>query len=186
MSVPSVHPVIRETQRWIESMVIGLNLCPFARKVFEQNTIHYVVSEARDAQTLLTELAHEMRTLAEMPSNERETTFLIHPRVLDEFFVYNDFLTIADHLLVDLDLEGVLQIASFHPEYQFAETPGDGVENYSNRSPYPMLHLLREESISAVAGDPEALLEIPPRNQRTLRELGLEKVLERLRAIREK
>ncbi len=161
-------------------MVIGLDLCPFARRVFEADRIRYVVTPAGEEAALLEDLAREVEALASCPPSAVETTLLIHPHVLGDFLAYNDFLDAADRLIDDLGRRGTLQIASFHPDYRFAGTAADAAENYTNRSPYPMLHLLREESISAVAGDPEALLDIPRRNVRTLRGLGRQKILERL------
>lgn len=161
-------------------MVIGLNLCPFARRVFEAERIRYVVSDVTDSIDLLDVLAAELRALVSTRIEEVETTMLIHPQVLRDFAEYNDFLDAADALLARLKVQGVIQIASFHPAYQFADTEPDDVENYTNRSPYPMLHLLREESISQVAEDEDALLAIPERNIETLRRLGRAAVLARL------
>src|SRR5437879_842874 len=161
-------------------MVIGLNLCPFARRVFEADKIRYTVSDARDEQRLLRDLAAELRGLATCPTSNIETTLLIHPLVLGNFPDYNDFFGRGERLVGKLGLRGTLQIAGFHPDYQFAGTDRSSVENYTNRSPYPMLHLLREESISRVATEPSALQEIPQRNIETLRRLGMEKILEKL------
>ena len=177
--------VIERTRRWIESIVIGLNLCPFARRVFEAGTIRYVVTDAADEQTLIDALTRELQALAAAPITAIETTLLIHPAVFADFLDYNVFLETADRQIEKLGLDGVIQIASFHPDYQFADTAPDTAENYTNRSPYPMLHLLREESVSAIAGDPEELLEIPKRNIETLRALGLERIVAMLNAIRE-
>ena len=171
---------IEATRRWISSLVIGLDLCPFARRVFEADTIRYVVTLAEEETTLREVLADELQALVSAPVAKVETTLLIHPCVLGNFLDYNDFLDVADRLLKELGLRGVIQIASFHPEYQFAGTAPDAVENYTNRSPFPMLHLLREESISAVASDPAMLLDVPRRNIKTLQDLGRKKVLERL------
>ena len=169
------HAVIERTRRWISAMVIGLNLCPFARRVFDAGTIRYVVSKATDAEGLLADLTVELQALNSTPIETVETTLLIHPHVLGDFLDYNDFLGVADQRVSDLDLEGVVQVASFHPLYRFAEARADAVENYTNRSPYPMLHLLREESVSAVAGDAG---DVPRRNIETLRRLGLRRVRE--------
>ncbi len=174
---------IDATRRWIAAVVIGLDLCPFARRVFEAERIRYVVSDAQDEQTLVAELAGELHRLAAAPAGV-ETTLLIHPRVLTEFLDYNDFLGVAEALIDEQDLGGVVQIASFHPNYQFADTEPDAVENWTNRSPYPMLHLLREDSISAVAADPDALLDIPRRNVETLRRLGRQRILQLLATVR--
>ena len=170
--------VIDRTRRWIANVVIGLNLCPFARRVFEAGAIRYVVSKAADDRALLADLTAELRTLVSTPIETVETTLLIHPNALGDFLDYNDFLGIADDRIADLGLEGVVQIASFHPLYRFAESREDDVENYTNRSPYPMLHLLREASVSAVSGDAEEMAKIPLRNIETLRRLGLERVRE--------
>jgi hypothetical protein len=171
------------TRRWISSIVIGLNLCPFARRVFQGDRIRYAVTDAQDEEALRADLAGELLALAAAPIAQIETTLLIHPRVLGDFLSYNDFLGVGERLLGSLGLRGVLQIASFHPGYQFAGTEPEAVENYTNRSPYPMLHLLREESIAAVAGDADELAAIPRRNMETLRGLGREKILEQLKAL---
>ena len=163
---------ISVTQHWLEHAVIGLNLCPFAKAVQVKQQIRWVESSARDAQALLDDLVRELQFLAAADPEAVDTTLLIHPQALTEFLDYNDFLDIADAAVERLGLDGVLQVASFHPDYQFEGTsPGD-VENLSNRSPYPMLHLLREESIArAVAAYPNAAA-IYERNIETLRQLG--------------
>jgi uncharacterized protein len=166
-------PPIAATRRWIEAVVVGLNLCPFARRVLDDDRIRYTVTEAADAEALRTALAEELLRLIGTPRMETETTILIHPHVLMDFLDYNDFLAEADELLDELDLTGVIQIASFHPQYRFAGTEPDDVTNYTNRSPYPMLHLLREDSVTEVAGNPELLDGIPERNIATMRRLGL-------------
>jgi hypothetical protein len=177
------HAVIDTTRRWISGIVIGLNLCPFARRVFQADRIRYVVTEAEDEEALRTDLAGELVALASAPIETVETTLLIHPRVLGDFSSYNDFLDAGQRLLGRLGLRRDIQIASFHPGYQFAGTEPEAVENYTNRSPYPMLHLLREISITTIADDPDGLAEIPRRNIQTLRGLGLEKMLEKLQAL---
>jgi uncharacterized protein len=173
--------VIDRTRGWIEGMVIGLNLCPFARRVFEADLIRYVVSDAREEAALLADLRAELELLAAPRETTHETTLLIHPHLFPDFLEFNDFLDPAERAIADMDLAGVIQIASFHPHYQFAGTDVDAVENYTNRSPYPMLHLLREASITAVASDEDELAEIPRRNIETLRGMGIEQILERLR-----
>jgi hypothetical protein len=177
--------VIDCTRRWISSMVIGLNLCPFAQRVFQADKIRYVVTDAQDETALLRDLTGELAGLASSPISSVETTLLIHPRALGNFLDYNDFLSAGERRVADLGLRGTIQIASFHPDYQFAGTDPGAVENYTNRSPYPMLHLLREESISEVASNPNDRLEIPRRNIETLKSLGKEKILEKLKAIEE-
>jgi hypothetical protein len=152
--------------------VIGLNLCPFAKAVHVKEQIKYVVSEATTVGQLLEDLAQELEFLAEVSREKTDTTLLIHPEVLNDFLDYNDFLELADQLLEDLDLDGELQIASFHPQYQFAGTEVDDVTNFTNRSPYPTLHLIREESIDeAVKAFPEAEA-IFETNMQTMEKLG--------------
>jgi hypothetical protein len=165
--------VVEETRRWITNVVIGLNLCPFARRPFEGGLIRYSVTDAADAEALRAELERELLALAAIPSTEVETAFLIHPAALADFLDYNDFVAECDDLLADLELEGVIQIAGFHPLYRFAGTRPDDVTNYTNRSPYPMLHLLREDSVSRVNDDPAKVAGIPKQNMATMRRLGL-------------
>jgi uncharacterized protein len=179
------QPVIDATRRWIASMVIGLNLCPFAQRVFQADKIRYAVTDARDEVALLKDLRDELKVIASVPITSVETTLLIHPYALENFLDYNEFLDAGERLVGKLGLSGIIQIASFHPEYQFADTDPDAVENYTSRSPYPMLHLLREDSVSEVADGPNALDEIPERNIQTLRDLGKEKVLQKLKAIKD-
>lgn len=162
------------TRQWIDRVVIGQNLCPFAKAVQAKGQVHYALSQARDAEALLTDLVAECERLRDTPAELIDTTVLVHPWVLNDFLDYNDFLDIADAALVELDLEGILQVASFHPGYQFADSAPDDIENHTNRSPFPMLHLLREDSIDrAVAAypDPDAIIE---RNQATMRRLGVQ------------
>ena len=164
---------IAATQRWLERAVIGLNLCPFAKSVFARGQVRFVLSDASTPSALLAELGEELLLLRDTPADVVDTTLLVHPQVLCEFLDYNDFLGDADALVEALGLDGVLQVASFHPDYQFAGSAPDDVENASNRSPFPTLHLLREDSVSrAVAAypDPGVIVE---RNAQTLRKLGL-------------
>ena len=152
--------------------MIGLNLCPFAENPYRGNRVRLVISEQRSAAGLLEDLRAELQTLAAADPKEIETTLLIHPWVLADFTEYNDFLEVCEAAVAELDLEGELQVASFHPQYQFAQSQPDDIENYTNRSPYPMLHLLREASVERAVeavGDSE---EIYRRNIRTLRALG--------------
>ncbi|MFM8274955.1 MAG: DUF1415 domain-containing protein [Gemmata sp.] len=168
----NAETVIDHTRRWVSDVVIGLNLCPFARRVFDGGLIRFLVTGATTTEELREALKVELQALAGTPAEEVETVILIHPRVLTDFLDYNDFLAEADALLAELDLGGVIQIASFHPRYQFAGTKPDDIGNCTNRSPFPLLHLLRESSVSAVNGDPEKLGDIPKRNVETLRKLG--------------
>ena len=175
--------VIDETRRWVSDVVIGLNLCPFARRPFAADLIRYAVTPAATDEALLGVLSTELTALVAAPRSTIETTLLIHPQALADFLDYNDFLATADALLRELGLEGVIQIASFHPQYRFAGTKPDAVENYTNRSPHPILHLLREESVSEVNRDPEALADIPARNIETLKALGRARMLTLLDAV---
>jgi hypothetical protein len=166
--------IVAATRTWLERAVIGLNLCPFAKAVHVKNQIRYAVSAAQTPEDLLVDLVAELRILQTADASAIDTTLLVHPRVLGDFLDFNDFLELADAALVDAGLEGELQIASFHPQYQFAGTGPEDIENYSNRSPYPTLHLLREASIArAVAVFPDAS-QIFERNMETLRRLGHE------------
>jgi hypothetical protein len=164
--------VIAATRHWLTRAVIGLNLCPFAKAVHIKGQIRYVVSAATEAPALLDDLERELSTLAQCDAQQTDTTLVIVPHMLASFDDYNDFIYFSERLLKSLRLSGVLQIASFHPHYQFADTAPDAIENYTNRSPYPIFHLLREASVArAVEAFPEAA-EIYERNQQTLRELG--------------
>ena len=170
---PDDDTVAALTRAWVAEAVIGLNLCPFAKSVYVKDQIRYVVSHADNeadlAQQLLTELQHLQAADPEL----LDTTLLIHPRVLQDFYDYNSFLDVADQVLEDAGLDGVIQIASFHPQYQFADAGPDDIDNYTNRSPFPVLHLLRESSIDrAVQAFPEAST-IFERNIATMRDLGL-------------
>ncbi len=166
--------VIADTQYWLERAVIGLNLCPFAKSVHIKNQIRYVVSEASTPQALLQELLREFEVLAEANPKEIDTTLLIHPYVLTDFLDFNDFLETVDEALQVVDLIGILQVASLHPAYQFADTESNDISNFSNRSPYPTLHILREESVdAAVAAFPETE-QIFEKNIQTLENLGHE------------
>ena len=165
---------IAETRAWVDRAVIGLNLCPFAKAPQVKGQVRYVGTEARDAEALLAVLVDELNLLAETPADRIETTLLIHPQVLADFADYNDFLDLAEAAVAELDLEGVIQVASFHPRYRFAGSGADDLANATNRSPYPTLHLLREESIDrAVAAFPEAEA-IFEANIATLGRLGAE------------
>jgi uncharacterized protein len=171
---PTATQATAETRAWVEHAVIGLNLCPFAKAVHSKNQVCYVVSEADTPEALLAELGNEMNRLAATDPAEIDTTLLIHPQVLNDFLDFNDFLGAADGLLEQLGHEGVLQVASFHPRFQFAGTDADDVTNATNQSPYPTLHLLREASIDrAVAAFPEAEA-IYETNMQTLETLGAE------------
>lgn len=169
--MPTPDRIVTATRAWIERAVIGLNLCPFAKAVYAREQIRYVVSDARTPDALVADLERELRRLAAEAPEAIETTLLIHPQVLTAFLDYNDFLEVADAAVDRLALTGLVQVASFHPDYQFAGTKPDDVTNYTNRSPYPMLHLLREASVeTAIAAHPDAE-GIPERNIATMRRL---------------
>ena len=166
------YEIVAATRHWLEVAVIGLNLCPFAKAVHVKQQIRYTVTQASSEGELLAVLRDELSLLAKADSNEIDTTLLIHPQALTDFIDYTAFLRKADRLLRSQGHEGTLQIASFHPAYEFAGSAPDDIENCSNRSPFPMLHLLREDSIErAVAVFPDAG-EIYERNIETLRRLG--------------
>ena len=167
-------------RHWVETVVVGLNLCPFAKRELVNDRVRFSVSEAETEEQLLVDLQAELELL----NNEEtvETTLLIHPRVLQDFFDYNQFLNYVDRLLTQMELEGVYQVASFHPDYQFSGTRPVDVENYTNRSPYPMLHLIREDSLErAIASYPDPD-RIPERNIELLERLGRDKMQALLQA----
>jgi hypothetical protein len=171
---PSDEQAIAATRLWLERAVIGQQLCPFAAAPYLRDRVRFCVSAQRSADGLLEELGRELQLLRDTDPLQCETTLLIHPRVLTNFLEYNDFLDVCDAAVAELGLEGELQVASFHPDYRFAGTTKQDITNFTNRSPYPMLHLLREASIArAVASFPD-IEEIGPRNMETLRRLGHE------------
>ena len=166
--------VIAAMREWIEKAVIGLNLCPFAKAVYVKNQVRYVVSSARHLDGFLEDLDRELDFLVAADPDEIDTTLLIHPTLLPDFLDFNDFMQLADAAIDEHGLDGVIQIASFHPRFQFEGTEPDEMGNYTNRAPFPTLHLLREASIErAVAAFPEAET-IYQRNIETLEQLGLE------------
>ncbi|MEP7187495.1 MAG: DUF1415 domain-containing protein [Rhodanobacter sp.] len=173
-ALPEDAPYIAATTDWLERAVIGLNLCPFARAPHVQGKVRMRVSQARDTDTLLDDLCGELQSLNALTAEECETGLLIHPFVLTDFLDYNDFLDVADAAVQTLGLEGEWQVASFHPDYQFAETTTDDIENFSNRSPFPTLHLLREASIERAMETMSDTDAIYRRNMETLQRLGTE------------
>ncbi|HEX5337580.1 MAG TPA: DUF1415 domain-containing protein [Gallionella sp.] len=166
--------IIAATQAWLEKAVIGLNLCPFAKAVHVKKQIRYVVSAATTPEALLEDLLSELRMLQDTDPEKLDTTLLIHPYVLTDFLDFNDFLDTVDIAVAEPEFGDEFQVASLHPQYQFAGTAPDDIENYTNRSPYPTLHLLRESSVDrAVDAFPDAD-RIPDRNIETLQKLGHE------------
>lgn len=176
MSTPNPHvdddAIVAATRRWLEKAVIGLNLCPFAKSVYVKEQVRYVVSNATEPEQLLETLMDELQHLSDTSPEKVDTTLLIHPFLLNDFEDYNEFLDVADAALEDMQLEGELQVASFHPDYQFADTDPNDISNYTNRAPYPTLHLLREDSIArAVEAFPQAEA-IFEKNIETMEALG--------------
>ncbi len=166
----NLDTIQRTTANWLERVVIGLNLCPFAGREWQAGRVRTVVSTAAQVDVLLDQLEHELSLLQD--NADIETTLLVHPWVLQDFGDYNNFLDTAEALLTNLGLDGEIQLASFHPDYRFAETAPADAENYTNRAPYPMLHLLREASVArAVASHPDAA-GIPEHNIQVMRKLG--------------
>ena len=164
--------VLDQTRHWLEKAVIGLNLCPFAKAVYVKNQVRLVVSHARHADDLLEELDRELDLLVATPAEQIDTTLLIHPTLFDDFLDFNDFLEVADGVVDEHGLEGVVQLASFHPKFQFDGTELDDIGNYTNRAPFAILHLLREESVArAVEAFPQAET-IFEENIKTLENLG--------------
>lgn len=176
MSTPNLNAdddaIVAATRQWLERAVIGLNLCPFAKSVYVKEQVRYVVAPANTPEQLLETLMDELQHLSDTSPEQIDTTLLIHPFVLNDFEDYNEFLDVADVALEDMQLEGELQVASFHPDYQFADTDANDISNFTNRAPYPILHLLREDSIArAVEAFPEAEA-IFEKNIETMEKLG--------------
>ena len=166
--------IIHAVRQWVETFVVGMNLCPFAKRELVKNRVRFVTTAATTAEQLLQVLQTELELLNADPSVE--TTLLIHPAVLQDFYDFNDFLGCADILLLDMELEGIYQVASFHPDYQFGGTRSGDAENYTNRAPYPVLHLLREESLERVIADYPDVDDIPERNIELMNSLGQDKL----------
>jgi len=163
--------IIRQTHNWVEKVVIGLNFCPFAHREVENGRLRYTVSSALSIEAALEDLAKEFHFLDD--NEETETSLLLLPLAFDDFDDYLDLVDLAEALVEDMGYEGIYQVASFHPNYLFSDSPKDDAANYTNRSPYPMLHLLREASLDRVLENhpnPEA---IPERNVKFAREKGL-------------
>ncbi|GAA6139822.1 DUF1415 domain-containing protein [Arenicella sp. 4NH20-0111] len=166
------NDVVSTTRNWVERVVIGLNLCPFAKREWVKGSIRIIESDALDNEALLQNLVVELALLARKP--EIETTIIVHPQVLVDFDDYNQFLSFTDVLLEEMQLDGVYQIASFHPDYQFAGTAHGDAENFTNRSPFPMLHVLREASLDSVIESHKDTEQIPLANIALLKKLGAE------------
>ena len=176
----SAEDAVAPVRRWVESIVVDLNLCPFARQELVSDRVRFVATDASDEERLLVALEAELELLNDDPSVE--TTLLIHPEVLQDFYDYNEFLSLADGLLVQMNLEGVYQVASFHPDYQFGGTEPNDAENHTNRSPYPALHILREESLERAIANHPGIDAVPEENIRLMNEMGADRMSELLSA----
>lgn len=166
----------KAVEQWLDDVVIGLNLCPFAAKPRRNNQIRFVTSEAVTSEALLNDLYDELKLLENKPAEDIETTLLIMPKVLTSFDDYNQFLDIVDELLISFQWEGVFQVASFHPDYCFADTESDSVENLTNRSPYPILHLIREASMELALKNLTAPDEVFKRNIKAMSNLSAKEI----------
>jgi uncharacterized protein len=166
--------IIGSVQRWVKSFVVDMNLCPFAGRELIENRIRFALTAAQTEEELLIALHTELELLD--GDRSIETTLLIHAKMLQNFYDYNQFLNDADTLLLQMGFEGVYQIASFHPHYQFGNTDPDAAENYTNRSPYPMLHIIREESITRAIADSPNLDQVPARNIKLMNQLGKDRL----------
>ncbi len=178
--LPTDDP-IAATRLWLERIVIGLNLCPFAKAVYVKDQVRFVHSDATTPEALVEQLAEELVLLRDTPAEQIDTTLIVHPQVLTDFLDYNDFLDNADAAIEALDLQGILQVASFHPDYQFEGVAANDASNYTNRAPFPTLHLLREDSVARavdVYPDPDVIVE---RNIQTLDRIGVDGWHRRLR-----
>ncbi len=167
---------IEKTKNWLEKVVIGLNLCPFAKHPFKSDKIRYVVHKGKDLNVLSEILVAELRNLAAADAVTLETTLIIIPDTLFDFEDYLNYVDFSEQILEELDLEGVIQVASFHPLYQFDGTKAEDVENYTNRSPYPILHLLKESSVSWAVDNFPDVDDIPEKNIKTMKKLGIDSI----------
>lgn len=172
----SQETIIARCRHWVESVVVAFNFCPFARKPVESGHVRYIVSLADNTDALLQDMQCELELLRNTDIAEIETTVLIHPYVLNDFLAYNDFLSVVDMFLRQCHYEGEFQVASLHPDYQFADADADAAENYTNRSPYPILHLLREQSVSNALLTYARPERIPERNIRIAEQLGVDQL----------
>jgi len=166
--------MVQTVRQWVETLVVGMNLCPFAKREMVNDRVRFATTTSITEEQLLIALQTELELLN--TDTSVETTLLIHSRVLQDFFDYNQFLSYADSLLVEMGLKGIYQIASFHPDYQFDGTNPDDAENYTNRSPYPMLHLIREASLERAIADYPEIDQIPVRNIALMNGIGQHKL----------
>lgn len=169
-----ISQIENRVRHWLEKAVIGLNLCPFAKSVYVKDQVRIAICQAQDRHALTAQLYEELQLLASTPAQQTDTTLLVVPCLFEQFSDFNDYLDIAEAVLDELELVGEIQLASFHPFYQFADTEPDDVSNYTNRAPYPILHLLREDSLDKAAEQyPDASV-IFQRNVAVVRELGVD------------
>jgi uncharacterized protein len=176
--------ILTQTKKWIETFVLGLNLCPFARHPFKNGKIRYTIFNGEDGEQLAETLVRELAYISQTPPSVSETTLIIIPDILKDFHEYLDFLDLAEDIVAEFELEGVIQVASFHPDYQFEDTLVTDAENYTNRSPYPMVHLLREDSVTrAIEAFPE-VGDIPAQNIETMNTLGIDKIKQMLNELK--
>lgn len=174
MSWPSDEIIIKHTQTWLEKAVIGLNLCPFAKAPYVKGQVRIAVSHAKHLDGFLEDLDRELQRLLNTPPSELETTLLIHPHLFTDFLDFNDILDLAEQAIIDNNTQAIIQIAPFHPQFQFEHTQQNDISNYTNRSPYPTLHLIREDSIAKAAeAFPDAAV-IFERNIQLLEQMGHE------------
>ena len=166
--------VLAATREWVEKAVIGLNLCPFAKAVYVKDQVRIVVSRARHLDAFLDDLDRELELLKDTPAEQVDTTLLVHPTLFPDFFVFNDFLNVVDEVVDEHELEGIIQVAPFHPAFQFEDTEPDDADNLTNRAPHATLHLLREDSIDRAVESGDSAEDIVERNLKTVRALGLE------------
>ena len=176
LKIYSLETVISQTKSWVEQFVIGLNLCPFAKVPFQKDLIQYSVFEGENMNSLINSFAVELDCLINMPVSTIETSILIVPNMLSDFEEYLDVLEELNVILEETELTGIIQIASFHLDYQFADSDFEDVENFTNRSPFPMFHFLREESVEKAVENYPNPESIPERNMEILRNLGIDKV----------
>ncbi len=174
---------IEQTKSWIETFVIGLNICPFAGHPFREDRIRYQIEETESLEKLVETLMQELDFLQKNKSEDIETSILIHPNVLNDFLDYNDFLSVAEAVLKEMELEGEIQIASFHPDYQFAGEAKDAPSNYVTRSPFPMLHLIRESSVTKAIEMHPDIEQVPYDNIKKLNDLGIKRIKEMIQTI---
>jgi len=182
MAMPSNNEIIEQTENWVNKVIVGLGFCPFAKPVVEAETIRYTVVEGFTPKVCLTALLSELERLDSEP--ELETTLMVFPTGFESFETYLDLVAVAEEFMAEQDYEGIYQLASFHPDYCFDGSKQDDPANFTNRSPYPSLHIIREASIEAVLEPIEHPEEIPERNIQLARDKGLQTMTELLESCK--